>query len=130
MNWKIIGSSLSALVLFAALCVLSFFVGETKLSIALNLAVLVFGASLGWIVGIVVSPYSKKEQQQFTDLSKAVAVFASGYLVGKLDKLIEKLFDSALALESVHGFRLLAFVSAFALAVVDPMDEGRDDDDQ
>ena len=75
-NWKIIGSSLSALVLFAAFCVLSFYVGETNLSIALNLAVLVFGASLGWVVGIVVSPYSRKVSAQmrlrFDDISMAI----------------------------------------------------------
>jgi hypothetical protein len=75
-NWKIIGSSLSALVLFAALCVLSFYVGETNLSIALNLAVLVFGASLGCVVGIVVSPYSRKVSAQmrlrFDEISMAI----------------------------------------------------------
>lgn len=118
MNWKIAGSSISGFVLFAALCVLSFFVGETKITIALNLAVLVFGASGGWIVGIVVSPYSTEEQSRFTALSKAVAAFGSGYLVGKIDELIEKLLDPSLALESVHGFRLLAGLSAFALAMV------------
>ncbi len=118
MNWKIVGSSASALILFVALCILAFIVGDTKLSVALNFAVLVFGASLGWIVGIVVSPYSRTEQQQFTALSKALAAFASGYLVGKLDKLLEKLLDPSFALESVNGFRLLAFVSGFAIAMV------------
>lgn len=108
MNWKIVGISISGLVLLGALVTLSFFVGETKIAIALNLAVLVFGASGGWIVGIVVSPYSSKEQSRFTALSKAVAVFGSGYLVGKIDKLVEKLLDPSLVLESAHGFRLLA----------------------
>ena len=89
MNWKIYGSSGSALVLLSTLCTLSFYVGETALSRVINLAVLVFGLSLGWIVGIVASPYSRREQEHFTALSQAVAVFASGYLVGKLDRLVE-----------------------------------------
>jgi hypothetical protein len=118
MNWKIIGSSVSAFVLFGTLCVLSFYVGEPKIPIALNLAVLVFGASGGWIVGIVVSPYSKQEQGRFTAWSKAIAAFGSGYLVGKIDELVRELLNPTFALESVHGFRLLAGLSSFALAMV------------
>jgi len=118
MNWKIVGSSLAALILLAVLCVVAVFVGGSKLTVALNFAVLTFGVSLGWIFGIVVSPYTAGEQRQFTALSKAVAVFASGYAVGKLDSLIGKLVDPAFALETVHGFRLLAFVSAFAISML------------
>jgi uncharacterized YccA/Bax inhibitor family protein len=140
MNWKIIGSSVFGLVLLVALVVLSYFVGETRVPIALNLTVLIFGATGGWIVGIVVSPYSTEEQSRFTALSKAVAVFGSGYLIGKVDKLVEKLLDPSLVLESVHGFRLLAGLSAFALVMVitfvyrqyatmAPGSGGRDDDD-
>lgn len=118
MNWKIVGSTVSATVLLAVLCALAFMTGGPKPTVEMNFAVLTLGASLGWIIGIIVSPYSTQEQTKFTALSKAVAAFASGYLVGKVDKLVEKLFDPAFALESVHGFRLLAFVSAFAIVMV------------
>ena len=118
MNWKLIGSSISGILLLAALVVLCFYVGDTSIATAVNLAVIIFGVSIGWIIGIVVSPYSVKEQARFTALSKAVAVFASGYLAAKIDKLVEKLLDPSFALESVHGFRLLARLSAFTLATV------------
>lgn len=118
MNWKIIGSSLAALALFTGLATLSFFVGDTSVATAINLTVIVFGASAGWVIGIVVSPYSSTEQARFTALSKAVAAFGSGYLVGKVDNLIEKLLDPALALETVHGFRILAGLSAFLLSML------------
>jgi predicted permease len=140
MNWKILGSSISAAILLGALFLLSFQIGDSKAATAMNIVVIVFGVSGGWLLGIVVSPYSKKEQSRFTALSKAVAVFGSGYAVGKIDKLIEKLLDPTLVLESVHGFRLLSAASALLLALIvtfvyrqyargKPGGHGRDDDD-
>ncbi|WP_150747532.1 hypothetical protein [Pseudomonas fluorescens] len=118
MNKKIIGSTISGIVLLLALFIISFCVGDTKYATALNLTVLVFGAANGWLIGIVISPYSDTEQARFTSLSKAVVAFGSGYLVGKIDMLIEKLLDPTLVLESVHGFRLLAGLSVFALVMI------------
>lgn len=118
MNWKIVGSSISGGGLLATLVALSFLVGDSHVAISLNLAVLVFGLSAGWVCGIFVSPYSEAEESRFSALSKAVAALGAGYLVGKLDRLIEMLFDPGLVLESVHGFRLLAGLSGFAVAVV------------
>jgi hypothetical protein len=115
MNWKIIGSSLFALALLVSLGMLACLIGETRVAKVLNLTVLIFGAAAGWVVGIFIAPYTAEEQSKFTMLSKSVAVFGSGYLVGKIDKILERLFDPLLIFESVNSFRLLAGLSAFVI---------------
>ena len=88
MTDKIIGSTIFSGLFFLTLVVVSFFAGDTNLAVALNFTVLIFGASTDWVVGIAVSPYSAAEQTQFTGISKSVAVFLSGYLAGKIDRMI------------------------------------------
>jgi hypothetical protein len=46
------------------------------------------GAVLGWCAGMLVAPY-EHEKAMFAGYSKAVAGFASGYALAKIDKLWE-----------------------------------------
>jgi len=117
MNYKMWGSCVSAGLLGSTIIVLSFFIGAPSAT-PLNLAVIAVGAATGWLFGFVMSPYSKKEQVRFTAYASLFGVFASGYLAGKADKVLEKLFDPDFLLDSVHGFRTLAFVTALILGLV------------
>ncbi len=47
--------------------------------------------ALGWIVGILASPYSTDERSSFSDLAKLIYGFLSGYALSKLDPLISEL---------------------------------------
>lgn len=118
MNAKIYGSSFFAAILLLCLIGIAFHVSDNSVAKALNVSVIVFGCSFGWVGGIVISPYTADEQSTFTRLSKEVAVFGSGYMLGKVDKLVGSLFDPALVLTSEHGFRILAAFSAFAISMV------------
>jgi hypothetical protein len=75
---------------------------------ALNIAVLVFGASTGWLAGILLSPYDPKEERAFPRYAAAASAFASGYLVSKVDRVLEDLLKPEFLFSSVAGFRLLA----------------------
>lgn len=68
--------------------------------------------------GILISPYDTEESKRFSVYTKAVGVFASGYFVGKIDKLVEKVFGPEFVFESVHGFRIIAFLSAAIVAML------------
>jgi hypothetical protein len=118
MNWKIIMSTIAAILLTGTIVILTFFIGDSATARVLNLAVVVFGYSTGWVVGVVISPYSKSESDRFTVLTKAIGAFASGYLVGKLDKLVEQLFRPDFLLESVNGFRMIAFMSTCLVSMI------------
>jgi hypothetical protein len=117
MNYKIWGSCASAGLLGLTIVVLSFYIGAPSAT-PLNIAVIVIGAAVGWLLGFVMSPYSKKEKDRFTVYASMFGVFASGYLVSKADKVLEKIFDPDFLLDSVHGFRTLAFVTALILGLV------------
>jgi len=118
LNWKIISSTTAGVVIGGTMVVLSFCIGDNQTAVVLNLAILCLGFSVGWVIGILISPYDTEESKRFSIYSKAVGVFASGYLVGKIDKLIEHVFDPTFVLDSVRGFRIIAFLSAVIVAML------------
>jgi hypothetical protein len=46
------------------------------------------GASLGWVIGILFSPYDPKEQSAFGELAKLIYGFLSGYVLSKFDPVL------------------------------------------
>lgn len=51
----------------------------------------VTGAAIGWIAGILVSPYNAAEQSEFSEIAKLVYGFLTGYVVSKIDPLLTKI---------------------------------------
>jgi hypothetical protein len=120
MNYKLLGSSATAACLAGTLLYLAvdFKAGTTVPPLTLNVMVVLLGLAFGWLFGILLSPYSEDEKNKFSEYAKAFGVFASGYLVGKTDKVVEELFKPEFILDSVHGFRVMAFVSAFLISMI------------
>ena len=116
MNYKIIASTVSAAALGVGLVALCFLVGQGSEVRALNIAVVVFGASTGWLAGILLSPYDPREARAFPRYAAAASAFASGYLVSKLDRVLEELLEPGFLFSPVPAFRLLAGLSGFATA--------------
>ena len=101
---------------FAGLCVLGIVYAalamKTPADVSprqLNLVILIAGGLVGWVVGMLITPVSPKDQAVFSE---------TGYLVAKIDRV----FDIAMKQnENVNGLfvgRLLMFVSMFALGVL------------
>ncbi len=118
MSYKLFGSAVTGVVLGGTVTYFSYSVGDDFKASALNLLIVVLGLSLGWLLGILLSPYSGAEEKKFTEYAKAFSIFASGYLVGKVDKVIEALFQPDFILESVHGFRIMSFLAALIISLV------------
>lgn len=118
MNYKLFGSVIAGLAMGGSVTYLSYMVGDDYKASALNLLIVILGLALGWLLGILLSPYSDVEEKKFTEYAKAFGVFASGYLVGKVDKVIEALFQPDFVLESVHGFRVMSFLAALIISLV------------
>jgi len=83
----------------------------------LNILLLLFGALLGWVTGILATPLGSAEQSQFSTYAAAISTFISGFLVAKLDKLFELSVTKEALTEVLLG-RALIFASAFLLGAL------------
>jgi hypothetical protein len=52
------------------------------------LMAMVFGSALGWVVGLILSPYDSGERAAFANVGKLVYGFLSGYFVSKMDPVV------------------------------------------
>ena len=118
MNYKIIGSTVTAAILGGALVIVAFYIAGGAEARALNLLVLITGASAGWLLGVVASPYDPRETTAFPKYVGAVSAFASGYVVSKLDRVLEHLLQPEFVTSAIGAFRLLGGVCALVLGVL------------
>ena len=84
----------------------------------LNLAIVLASVCVGWLLGTFVSPETGSEQSRFMTYGKAVSAFISGYLVSKLDKVVEMILSPQTLAVPVASFRLAASVAAIISAVL------------
>ncbi|HME24739.1 MAG TPA: hypothetical protein VKI44_25990 [Acetobacteraceae bacterium] len=87
-NRLVLGDLIAGLVVAAMLTLASTFVRNDRQDIYINLAFILVGVASGWVLGIFLAPYTDIEKSQFTELAKGISIFASGYLVGKIDPLL------------------------------------------
>jgi hypothetical protein len=118
MHWKLVGTCTGASVFLLALVALSFLIRQTLQDAYLSLALLVLGLTIGWVLGILSAPYTKKEETQFAVYAKAASVFVSGYLLGKVDRLATHILSPEVLLKPMAAFRAVAFVAAVLLAAL------------
>ena len=78
-----------------------------------------FGASVGWVTGILVSPYDKDERSAFGEMAKLIYGFLSGYLVSKIDPIITDATKSGNEKQLIIGaFALISFLAAVAVTYI------------
>lgn len=118
MNYKLWASGIVGVVLGGTVMYLSYAMGDDFKASSLNILIVVCGLVLGWLLGILLAPYSETEAKKFTAYAKAFSVFASGYLIGKIDKVVEALFQPNFILVPAHGFRFLSFLAALVIGLV------------
>jgi hypothetical protein len=111
-------ASVISLIVAAALWFLCFRIVATPLDGYLNLAVILASISFGWLLGTFVSPESDREQQSFMTYGKAVSAFVSGYLVSKLDKVIDRILSPEILAMPVAAFRLAGSIAAIISALL------------
>jgi hypothetical protein len=110
---------------FAALCVLGIVYAalatKTPADLSprqLNLVILISGGLVGWVIGMLITPSSPKEQAVFSETGKALSTFAAGYLVAKIDRIFDIAMKKDENVNALFVGRLLMFVSMFALGVL------------
>ncbi len=96
---------------------LCFRTAPTPDDVSLNLAILAASIVLGWLAGTLMTPGSAREETQFGAAGRAISTFASGYLLAKVDNLVNALLAPKLLLESssvLPAFRITMALTAFA----------------
>jgi hypothetical protein len=118
MNPKLKAAIASAAVLDLTLIGASLATGTGIEARAMNLAILALASGAGWLIGTIISPYDSKEEAAFSNYSKAVSAFASGYLVAKIDKIVEHVFSPEFLATPDAAFRMILFLGGFIIAVL------------
>jgi uncharacterized membrane protein len=117
-NEKLAGSGAFGGLILAVLAYIAATFHSNAVANSINIVIVLLGVASGWLLGIMVSPYSLDEKENFNAYAKAFGVFASGYLVAKVDKVVEHMFSENFILDPSNGFRLVAFLVALLVALI------------
>jgi hypothetical protein len=69
---------------------------------------LIFSAGVGWLSAVMFSPYNKIESRKFGSAAKAIGAFASGYVLGKVDKLATYIFSPEFMFDTSNSLNILS----------------------
>jgi uncharacterized membrane protein YeaQ/YmgE (transglycosylase-associated protein family) len=92
----------------------------TSVPFAYSLLVGVCGVVVGWLIGILASPYTRGEAKKFSLMATAIIGFLAGYAGTKIvDPVAEYLFKKGTVFsEPVTGANVLIFVSALVVSSI------------
>ena len=74
-----------------ALGVIGGFIATTSADRCVNAVLVIACSSVGWALGMMLSPDSATEEKKFSNVWKGISLFISGYLLSKVDPLIDVL---------------------------------------
>ena len=84
----------------------------------LNILFLFSGSSIGWILGILMTPTSADEKQKFSEYGKTIASFITGFLLAKLEKIFELIVQERGDLSDVFVVRSILLIVSFSLGIL------------
>src|ERR1041385_2980265 len=115
-KWNVITSTVIAGVLYVLLIAFLFlYPTNSTLRAELMLAGVV-GSVLGWVAGILASPFSG-EKEEFSSINKLVYGFVSGWLVNKIDALFASSDAAKGAVNQVTWIFIAYIAASFLIAV-------------
>jgi hypothetical protein len=91
----------------------------TSVPFAYSLLIGVFGMVVGWLIGLLASPYTREEMKTFSKAATAITGFLGGYAGTKIvDPIVESLFKTGTVSDPVAGADVLIFVSALVVSSI------------
>lgn len=118
-SWKIaVGIAAPMLTMLG---ILGWFIAPTREDAYLNAVFLITFSGIGWAGGMIFSPDSGHEAKKFSGLWKGISLFVSGYLLSKIDPLVEAVLKPEVILNlhsGVHTYRMLVAISATTLTAI------------
>lgn len=115
LNYKLLVTALAALFFGTLLSVFAFKIGPDTNVYPVTYIICVAGCILGWLIGMLTSPYNLEDENKLGKFSKLIGTFLSGYILSKFDRVIESLVNPTAILSPLIGLRVLLFVCFFCL---------------
>lgn len=115
-NYKLISTGFFGSIIGIGLTIFAFQFDRDIENRIITLLICCLGFILGWIIGIVTTPYNEIDGKGITKFSKIVGSFLTGYVLSKADKIFERVFKEDYILSMQVGGRLLFFLCFFGLA--------------
>jgi hypothetical protein len=107
------------LIFSIVLIYLCFALSNSKIEPSINILIVMIGVILGWPVGVYFSPFNKEDAKRLSVIGKSAAAFVSGYLLSKIEPIIQAQIEIAKSdISSMPWLQLGLFVSAFLLSAV------------
>lgn len=85
---------------------------------ALNGLIAMFGALIGWALGMFLAPYTQAEAAKFISMGQAVSAFVTGYALSKLDRFLEAVLFSNDTVPIVISWIRIGLFTCSALLVM------------
>ena len=88
---------------------------------ALTMVIALFGVSLGWLVGLLASPYDDSELQRFAKYAGVLSAFLTGYVAAKLDPVVKRVLDQdpiAIDIDAITALRLTVFLTCLIIGTI------------
>jgi len=93
--------------------------GIVRPDFALTLLLGLFGVSLGWLVGLLASPYDDVEMRRFGQYAAVLSTFLTGYVAGKVDPVITRILArDPVAIDLVTSMRLVLFGASIVIGTI------------
>jgi hypothetical protein len=84
----------------------------------LQLLLCIFGGTMGWCVGLYLTPTSHGEKEQLSEFSKVLLTLASGFGLGKSEQIAAKVSEWFPPSESESATRVLLFLCMLMLGAL------------
>ncbi len=107
---KSIWATCAYLIVFIFVTFIAWLSGSSYEEKMMNFTLGLLGGVVGYFMGVLISPYDIQEKEEFSAYTKAVSLFISGYLLGKIDHLVGLLFSPAFFSDKLLAFRFVLFV--------------------
>jgi hypothetical protein len=116
-QWTFVFASIFAIFLFVVAWVHEDDLQNRWQNRSTNYLVVFLGVSLGWLLGIILQPFTSGEAGKFVTYAGAISAFFTGYGAAKLDDLIKYIF-SPQNLTRRRAFHSALFLVSFVIALI------------
>jgi hypothetical protein len=117
-GYNLFATALSGVVAGIALIVLAYLIGPDRNVYPVTYVICISGYILGWMVALISTPMNRNDESGISRFTKMAGTFLSGYLLSKLDKIFEWLFNPSQVFTPLIGVRILLFICCFGLTFI------------
>jgi hypothetical protein len=114
-NLKVTISSIVIFIFIFLLLIVAYLSSSGQKDLTFTFLICLFGSIIGWLVAMVVTPYGQADETSLKSFSKIIGSFLTGYVLSKLDKIIETFINNNDYTNELILTRLMLFVSFFFL---------------